>query len=101
MAANLGSTAARSLISTARRSSSSSFLRSTPPPSAAPRHRAPPSSSRRHPSLSPSRNFGELGCVQSLLPFGNAAATPRLTAHLSLDMRAFSELFNGKSGKDG
>ncbi|KAK9690954.1 hypothetical protein RND81_09G166000 [Saponaria officinalis] len=89
--------AARSLISTAK---SSSFLRS-PPPSSAHRLRPPPSFARRNPSLSPSRNFGELGCVQSLLPFGNAAAIPRLTAHLSLDMRAFSELFNGKSGKDG
>ncbi|KAH9622110.1 hypothetical protein KSS87_021466 [Heliosperma pusillum] len=41
------------------------------------------------------RNFGELGCVQSLLPFGNAATIPRLTGHLSLDVRAFSELSNG------
>ncbi|XP_074313202.1 protein NUCLEAR FUSION DEFECTIVE 6, mitochondrial-like isoform X2 [Silene latifolia] len=89
MAARFGSIT-RSVMSTAR---SSSFIRS-PPPSAAPRFRIPPSS-RRHPSFSPSRNFGELGCVQSLLPFGNAATMPCLTGHLSLDVRAFSELCNG------
>ncbi|KAL2940646.1 Periplasmic nitrate reductase [Bienertia sinuspersici] len=55
---------------------------------------APFSSSRpRRFSFAPSRNFAELGCTQSLLPFN--ATIPRLTAHLSTDARAFSELFNG------
>ncbi|KAK9667167.1 hypothetical protein RND81_14G237900 [Saponaria officinalis] len=82
----------RSLMSTTR---SSSFLRS-PPPSATHRLRSPPPFAARHrPSVAPLRSFAELGCVQSFLPFGNAAAMPCLTSHLSLDMRAFSELFNG------
>ncbi|RVW49673.1 hypothetical protein CK203_076694 [Vitis vinifera] len=94
----------RSLMSTARASS----LRSSP---AAPRVRPPPLAAprlqTRRLSFTNPRNLGELGCVQSLLPLHNVMASPRLTSHLSVDVRACCELFHGtfcrtwRNGKDG
>ncbi|XP_057963923.1 protein NONRESPONDING TO OXYLIPINS 2, mitochondrial isoform X2 [Malania oleifera] len=81
----------RSLISTARASS----LRSPPP---LPRIRpplvsAPPLRSRR---LSvASRNLGELGCTQSLMPLHSVVAAARLTLHLAVNARACCELSHG------
>ncbi|WRX15056.1 hypothetical protein QQP08_007543 [Theobroma cacao] len=67
----------------------------TPPP--LPRLRPPTSSAprlqSRRPSLAPSRNFGELGCVQSFLPLHSMVATARLTSHLTVNVRACCELY--------
>ncbi|KAK6253476.1 hypothetical protein QUC31_015196 [Theobroma cacao] len=69
----------------------------TPPP--LPRLRPPTSSAprlqSRRPSLAPSRNFGELGCVQSFLPLHSMVATARLTSHLTVNVRACCELSHG------
>ncbi|XP_021892261.1 uncharacterized protein LOC110810401 isoform X2 [Carica papaya] len=90
--------ASRSFASAAARSPS---LR--PQASALPRYRPPPSASprRRFSSFSPSRNLGELGCIQSFLPLHSVVATSRLTSHLTVNVRAFCELSHGKKGKDG
>ncbi|XP_021750809.1 uncharacterized protein LOC110716485 [Chenopodium quinoa] len=91
MAARFGSLS-RSFMSSARTStlrSPPSLLR--PPPISSPRLRP------RRPSFAPSRNFGELGCTQSLLPFSCAATLP---GRLSTELRV-SELFHGNNGEDG
>ncbi|KAL8156170.1 uncharacterized protein LOC141667487 isoform X2 [Apium graveolens] len=74
----------RTLISTVR----SPSLRSSPP---LPRLRPPPLPRRRI-SFTNSRNLGELGCTQSLLPM---LAGTRLSSHLSVNVRAFCELTHG------
>ncbi|XP_010530728.1 PREDICTED: uncharacterized protein LOC104807235 isoform X2 [Tarenaya hassleriana] len=73
------------------------------PAASLPRLRPPQSSMprRRFASFSPSRNLGELGCTQSLLPLHSVAAAAQLTSHLTLNVRAFCELSNGRNGKDG
>ncbi|KNA10439.1 hypothetical protein SOVF_144020 isoform A [Spinacia oleracea] len=92
MAARFGSLS-RSLMSSARtsslRSAPPSLLR--PPPITSPRLRTRPF------SFTPSRNFGELGCTQSLLNFSCVATVPRL----STEVRSCSELFHGNNGEDG
>ncbi|CAM8920596.1 unnamed protein product [Rhodiola kirilowii] len=82
----------RSLMSAARTSSLRTFPRILTPPVSAPRL-----TSRRLSFLTP-RNVSELGCVQSLLPLHT---TPRLASHLVAEVRAFCELSQGRSGKDG
>ncbi|KAM7251333.1 hypothetical protein ACFE04_023216 [Oxalis oulophora] len=86
---NAGSSLSRSLASTARIST----LRSARP-QALPRLRPPPSTAytRRRFSFGPSRNLGELGCAQSLLPLNS---TPCLTSYLTANARACSELSHG------
>ncbi|KAI7741009.1 hypothetical protein M8C21_004774 [Ambrosia artemisiifolia] len=76
----------RALISTARTSSS----RSTAP---LPRLRPPPLSGPRLHSrrLNNPRMLGELGCAQSLMTVAGA----RMTAHVTVNVRAFCELSNG------
>uniref|UniRef100_A0A7N0T143 Uncharacterized protein n=1 Tax=Kalanchoe fedtschenkoi TaxID=63787 RepID=A0A7N0T143_KALFE len=81
----------RSLISAAR-TCSPTLPRARPPPLSAPRL-----TSRRLSFLTP-RSVSELGCVQSLLPL---YASPRLASHLVVDARAFCELSQGRSRKDG
>ncbi|KAI3980566.1 hypothetical protein MKX01_025131 [Papaver californicum] len=87
----------RSLLSTARASSvrsSRTLPRLRPSPS-------PFTSSSRSRTFSTNpRKLGELGCTQSLLPLHNMVAASRLTSHLSLNARAFTELSQG-NGKDG
>ncbi|XP_042507819.1 protein NONRESPONDING TO OXYLIPINS 2, mitochondrial-like isoform X1 [Macadamia integrifolia] len=88
---------ARSLISTARTSS----LRSPPP---LPRIRPPPlASSRlqtRRISFPTTRNMGEIGCMESLMPLHSVVAAARLTSHLAVNARACCELSQGWSGED-
>ncbi|KAK9287488.1 hypothetical protein L1049_015909 [Liquidambar formosana] len=81
----------RSLISTARASSlrSSAPLPRLRPPLAAPRLQS------RRLSFATPRNLGELGCVQSLLPLHSVVVAPRLTSHLTVDVRACCELSHG------
>ncbi|KAB1997422.1 hypothetical protein ES319_D12G022900v1 [Gossypium barbadense] len=82
----------RSVISAARAPS----LR-TPPPM--PRVRPPTSSAprlqSRRLSFAPSRNLGELGCVQSFLPLHNLVPMACLTSHLTVSVRACCELSHG------
>ncbi|XP_022149347.1 uncharacterized protein LOC111017781 isoform X1 [Momordica charantia] len=83
----------RSLISTVRASS----LRSAP---SLPRLRPPPLAARprlqsRRLSFSTSRNLGELGCTQSLLPMHGIMGATCLTSHLCVSARAFCELSHG------
>ncbi|GAB4852844.1 hypothetical protein Ancab_017040 [Ancistrocladus abbreviatus] len=84
----------RSLVSASQLSS----IRSVPP---IPRLRPPPVSDprlhHRRYTFAPSRNLGELGCTQSFLPLHSYIymAVPRLTSHLSVDVRACCELFHG------
>ncbi|KMT01105.1 hypothetical protein BVRB_9g223600 isoform A [Beta vulgaris subsp. vulgaris] len=85
------SSLSRSFMSSARTSSARAHTLLRPPPISSPRLRT------RRLSFTPSRNFGELGCTQSFLPFNIAATTPRLTARLI----APSELFYGMNGEDG
>ncbi|XP_022860571.1 uncharacterized protein LOC111381078 isoform X2 [Olea europaea var. sylvestris] len=85
----------RSLMSTAR----ASAFRSSPP-LAARRIRPPPSSAPRRFSFSNPRTFGELGCVQSLIPLHNMAGV-RLTSYLATNVRACCELSHGGLGKMG
>ncbi|XP_071725100.1 LOW QUALITY PROTEIN: uncharacterized protein [Rutidosis leptorrhynchoides] len=84
-----GSSSSRSLASTARIST----LRSARP-QVLPRLRPPPSTSspRRRFSFGPSRNLGELGCAQSLLPLSGAAC---LSSYLAVNARACPELSHG------
>ncbi|KAB2050927.1 hypothetical protein E1A91_A12G021900v1 [Gossypium mustelinum] len=88
----------RSVMSAARAPS----LR-TPAPM--PRVRLPTSSAprlqSRRLSFAPSRNLGELGCVQSFLPLHNLVPMPCLTSHLTVNVRACCELSHGRNGKDG
>ncbi|KAF7811042.1 uncharacterized protein G2W53_032018 [Senna tora] len=85
----------RSLMSTARASfrpsaPSSPLPRITPPPLAAPRLH-----SRRFSLSASSRNLGELGCAQSLLPLHSSIATTCLSSHFVIKARACCELSNG------
>ncbi|XP_030523330.1 uncharacterized protein LOC115735981 isoform X2 [Rhodamnia argentea] len=92
MAGRCGSLS-RSLISSAR--ASASPFRSSPPlsrPLRPPPVASPRLQSRRLSFAAPSRLMGELGCTQSLLPLH---CTPRLTSHLSVDVRACCELYHG------
>lgn len=41
------------------------------------------------------RNFAELGCTISFLPLHGVVPAARLTSHLSINARAFSELSHG------
>ncbi|XP_030539019.1 uncharacterized protein LOC115747100 isoform X2 [Rhodamnia argentea] len=90
MAARYGSLS-RSLIQTARsstlRSSSSSLHRVRP-------SQIPTLQSRR-PLFTISRNLGQLGCIQSLMPLHSTLASSRLTSHMSLEARAYCELSQG------
>ncbi|WJX14932.1 hypothetical protein P8452_05130 [Trifolium repens] len=85
----------RSFISTARNS-----LRPSAP-SPLPRLRPPPlATPRTQPRLfsippTTSRNLGQLGCIQSLLPLHSTMAVACLTSHLAVNARACSELSNG------
>ncbi|XP_027366018.1 uncharacterized protein LOC113872571 isoform X1 [Abrus precatorius] len=83
----------RSLISTARSSlrpaAPSPLTRLRPPPLAAPRIQ-----SRRF-SMPASRNLGQLGCTQSLLPLHSTMAITCLTSHLAVSARACCELSHG------
>ncbi|GAB2253004.1 hypothetical protein Droror1_Dr00005851 [Drosera rotundifolia] len=82
-----GGSLTRSLISASRAAS----LRPSPP--LLRRLRPPPlSSPRRRLPFSPSRNFGELGCLQSFLPLRGA---PCLTSHVMVGARACCELYHG------
>ncbi|KAJ7967530.1 Protein NUCLEAR FUSION DEFECTIVE 6 like [Quillaja saponaria] len=83
----------RSLLSTARAS-----IRQTAPapiPRARPPSVAAPRIQSRRLSFVTSRNLGELGCTQSLLPLYSVMAATCLTSHLSVNVRAFCELSNG------
>ncbi|KAL9257584.1 hypothetical protein AKJ16_DCAP12296 [Drosera capensis] len=88
-----GGSLTRSLISASRgaslRPSPPLRRRLRPPPISSPRHRLP---------FSPSRNFGELGCLQSVLPL---CGVPCLTSHVSVELRAYCELYHGNNGDDG
>ncbi|XP_022922831.1 uncharacterized protein LOC111430696 isoform X2 [Cucurbita moschata] len=84
----------RALISSVR----SSSLRSSP---SLPRLRLPPLTARPRLSFSTSRNLGELGCTQSLLPMHSIMGATCLTSHLCVSARAFCELSHGRNGKDG
>ncbi|KAB5520714.1 hypothetical protein OIU85_001671 [Salix viminalis] len=89
MAWRSGGSLSRSLMSAARAPlprSSAPLPRLRPPPTSAPRFQS------RRLSLAPSRNLGELGCTQSLLPL---MATGRLTSRLNANVRAFCELSHG------
>ncbi|KAK4284530.1 hypothetical protein QN277_001350 [Acacia crassicarpa] len=81
----------RSLMSTARASlrpaAPSSLPRLRPPPLSSPRLQA------RRFSLSASRNLGELGCTQSLIPLPSMAATC-LSSRFTVSARACCELSN-------
>ncbi|XP_019426501.1 PREDICTED: uncharacterized protein LOC109334961 isoform X1 [Lupinus angustifolius] len=92
MASRVGSVS-RSFISTARASlrpaSPSNLPGIRPPPLAAPRVQ-----SRRF-SIPSSRNLGQLGCTQSLLPLHSPMVLTCLTSHLAVSARACCELFNG------
>ncbi|CAI0424856.1 unnamed protein product [Linum tenue] len=96
---NGASSFSRSLMSAARapsvRSSSAPLPRLRPSTTCAPRVQS------RRLSFSPSRNFGELGCVQSFLPLHSMIAKTHLTSHLNAKLRAFCELSHGRNGKDG
>ncbi|MBA0716969.1 hypothetical protein Golax_004819, partial [Gossypium laxum] len=85
----------RSVMSAARAPS----LR-TPPPM--PRVRPPTSSAprlqSRRLSFAPSRNLGELGCVQSFLPLHNLVPMACLTSHLTVSVRACCELSHEGTG---
>ncbi|CAI0470423.1 unnamed protein product [Linum tenue] len=89
----------RSLMSAARapsvRSSSAPLPRLRPSTASAPRVQS------RRVSFSPSRNLGELGCVQSFLPLYSMVAKTHLASHLNANLRAFCELSHGRNGKDG
>ncbi|KAJ8763398.1 hypothetical protein K2173_002281 [Erythroxylum novogranatense] len=76
----------RSISSAAR----SSPIRSSPP---LPRIR-PPTTPRRF-LLSPSRNFRELGCAQSLLPLHGMSTSAHLASRFNSKLRAFCELSHG------
>ncbi|CAK9318035.1 unnamed protein product [Citrullus colocynthis] len=83
----------RSLLSSLRASS----LRSAP---SLPRLRPPPLAAQprlqsRRLSFSTSRNLGELGCTQSLLPMHGIMGATFLTSHLCVSARAFCELSHG------
>ncbi|XP_044490502.1 uncharacterized protein LOC123214653 isoform X2 [Mangifera indica] len=91
----------RSAGSLSRSLSRVSSLRSPPP---MPRLRPPQAASRpqaRRFSFANSRNFAELGCTISFLPLHGVVPAARLTSHLSINARAFSELSHGRNGKDG
>ncbi|KAK2664952.1 hypothetical protein Ddye_003526 [Dipteronia dyeriana] len=80
----------RSAGSLTRSLSRASSLRSPPP---MPRLRPPQSASRHHPlRFSSPRNLGELGCTASFLPFTSVA---RISSHLTVNVRAYSELSHG------
>ncbi|GLT47340.1 hypothetical protein SLA2020_246360 [Shorea laevis] len=82
----------RSVMSAAR----SPLLRSPPPvPRIRPSPSAIPRRQSRRLSFAPSRNLGELGCLQSFLPLQSVVPTARLTSHLTVNVRAFCELSNG------
>ncbi|CAN4112139.1 unnamed protein product [Withania somnifera] len=88
----------RSLVSTVRAStsrSSASVNRVRTPPISDPR-----SNARRF-SFTTLRTLGALGCTQSFLPLHNVVAGTRLTSHLTVNVRACSELYHGRNGKDG
>ncbi|XP_057427189.1 uncharacterized protein LOC130720552 [Lotus japonicus] len=82
--------ASRSLISTARASLRPSvpspLPRLSPPPIAAPRRRF---------SIPTSRNFGPMGCTQSLLPLHSTMAVSCMTSHLAVGARSCCELPHG------
>ncbi|XP_050212066.1 uncharacterized protein LOC126662207 isoform X2 [Mercurialis annua] len=88
----------RTFISAARapsRISSAPLPRVHPSPAAA--------SSRfqsRRVSFGPSRNLGEIGCLQSFMPLYSTVGTNNLTSRLNANLRAFCELSHG-NGKDG
>ncbi|KAL4347414.1 hypothetical protein GQ457_17G011510 [Hibiscus cannabinus] len=71
-------------------------IRTSPP---LPRLRSPTSSAPRlqSPRLSfaPSRNLGELGCIQSFLPLHSLVPMAPLTSHLTVNVRACCELSHG------
>ncbi|XP_014512146.1 uncharacterized protein LOC106770837 isoform X3 [Vigna radiata var. radiata] len=83
----------RSLVSTARASlrpsAPSALPRLRPPPLTAPRVQ-----SRRF-SMPATRNLGQLGCTQSLLPLQSAMAITCLTSHVAVSARACCELSHG------
>ncbi|XP_058738662.1 uncharacterized protein LOC131610664 isoform X2 [Vicia villosa] len=84
----------RSFISTARNSlrpvAPSPLPRIRPPPLAAPRIQSRLFSM----PAATSRNLGQLGCVQSLLPLHSTMAVACLTSHIVASARACSELSN-------
>ncbi|KAJ6985226.1 hypothetical protein Peur_036225 [Populus x canadensis] len=89
MAWRSGGSLSRSLMSAARAPlprSSAPLPRLRPPPSSAPRLQS------RRLSFAPSRNLGELGCMQSFLPLVSAG---NLTSRLNANLRAFCELSHG------
>ncbi|KAB5541277.1 hypothetical protein DKX38_014251 [Salix brachista] len=89
MAWRSGGSLSRSLMSAARVQlprSSAPRHRLRPPPSSAPRLQS------RRLSFAPSRNLGELGCMQSFLPL---VTTGHLTSRLNANLRAFCELSHG------
>ncbi|XP_034923261.1 uncharacterized protein [Populus alba] len=95
MAWRRGGSLSRSLMSAARAPnprSSAPLPRLRPPPNSSPRFQS------RRLSFAPSRNLGELGCTQSLLPL---VASGHLTSRINANLRAFCELSHGRNGKDG
>ncbi|KAL5788158.1 hypothetical protein ACOSP7_005107 [Xanthoceras sorbifolium] len=77
----------RSAGSLSRSLSRASSLRSPPPiPRLRPHHQP------RRLSFASPRNLGELGCTASFLPFHSVT---RLTSHLTVNVRAYSELSHG------
>ncbi|KAK8529850.1 hypothetical protein V6N13_102743 [Hibiscus sabdariffa] len=71
-------------------------FRSPPPlPRLSPRTSSAPRLQSRRLSFVPSRNLGELGCFQSLLPLNSVVPAARLTSHLTVNVRAFCELTHG------
>ncbi|CAN4107766.1 unnamed protein product [Withania somnifera] len=85
----------RSLIRASTCRSSPSLNRLRTPPISAPR-----SNTRRFSFTTP-RTLGALGCTHSFLPLHNVVAGTRLTSHLTVNVRACSELYHGRNGKDG
>ncbi|KAK7280300.1 hypothetical protein RJT34_25362 [Clitoria ternatea] len=83
----------RSFISSARtslRSAAPSPLPRLRPPSLA----APRVQSRRF-SMPASRNLGQLGCTQSLLPLYSTMAVTCMTSHIAVNARSCCELSHG------
>nr|XP_007143072.1 hypothetical protein PHAVU_007G041500g [Phaseolus vulgaris]ESW15066.1 hypothetical protein PHAVU_007G041500g [Phaseolus vulgaris] len=83
----------RSLVSSARASlrpaAPSALPRLRPPPVTAPRVQ-----SRRF-SMPATRNLGQLGCIESLLPLHSTMAITCMTSHITVGARACCELSHG------
>ncbi|KAL4384227.1 hypothetical protein GQ457_15G014200 [Hibiscus cannabinus] len=79
----------RSVMSAVRAPS----LRTLPPlPRLRPSTSSAPRFQSRRLSFGPSRNLGELGCVQSFLPLHSLVPTACLTSHLTVNVRACCDL---------